>query len=893
MDDRLNRPSPDELLARIQLDEAKSLRGKLKIFLGYAAGVGKTYAMLEAAQRQKSSTDLVVAYVETHGRTETEALLNGLEVIPRKQVEYRGLIIPEMDLDAVIARRPKLALVDELAHTNAPGSRHPKRYQDVEEILAAGIDVYTTLNIQHLESLRDSVAQITSVWVRETVPDSVIDEATEIELVDLPPDDLLQRLQEGKVYIGDQVGQAVSNFFRKGNLSALREFSMRVAADSVDNEVQDYRRMSRTTHGPWQTAEHLLVCITPGRWGNRLLHTTRRLASQLNAIWTAVYVETPGSTNLSAEEQEQLTNLMRQAEKLGADVEVLQGISVSARILEYAYQNNITKIILGKPRDVHLRRLFSGSVANQIVRYSKYIDVYIVSGKGQPMEKRSRAIRQPSFIWWTYLVSLAMVLIATLIGFIFQPSFQLVNIIILYLLCIVVSAVYFGFGPSIATSLLSLLAFDFFFVPPRFTFAVAQLHYLFTFAVLLGVGVVISYLTSRTRIQSEATQLRENETATLYSLSKYLSVSTSLDATLNSVIESAGEKFRQDALVFLPDRQNGNRLKPYSNNAFQPPDENEAAVAAWSYQNQKPAGYGTDTLPYAKALYLPLITANGIIGVLSLWPSEDEERLTIQQDRLVKAFADLAAQALERAQLSEAANSVKILEASQRLQTALLNSISHDLRTPLVSIIGVLTTFQEKSVHLDDTSKMNLVQVACEEAERLNHLITNLLDVSKIEAGALKLNLRLSDIEDVIGAALEHVSSHYSDRKVAVNVDEGLPMVQVDFGLMVQVMINVLDNALKYSRPESTVEVAAVRQDDRVQIAVFDRGIGIPQEDLQRVFDKFYRVQSPDNVTGTGLGLSICKGIVEAHGGTITAENRPGGGTTIRLNLPLSRTTGA
>jgi two-component system sensor histidine kinase KdpD len=892
MDDRLTRPSPDRLLAQLQSDEAKKRRGKLKIFLGYAAGVGKTYAMLEAAQRQKAVTDLVVAYVETHGRTETEALLNGLEVIPRMQVQYRGLIIPEMDLDAVIARRPKLALVDELAHTNAPGSRHPKRYQDVEEILQAGIDVYTTLNIQHLESLRDSVAQITSVWMRETVPDSIIDEATEIELVDLPPDDLLQRLQEGKVYIGDQIGQAVSNFFRKGNLSALREFSMRVAADSVDNQVQDYRT-SHTIRGPWQTTERLLVCITPGRWGNRLLHTTRRLASQLKAVWTAVYVETPGSTNLSAEDQEQLTNLMRQAEKLGAGVEILKGISVSARILEYAYQNNITKIILGKPRDVHLRNLLSRSVANQIVRHSKYIDVYIVSGKGQPLEKSSLTIRQPSLRWWTYLVSLGMVLIATLIGYSFQPMFQPINIIILYLLCIVVAAVYFGFGPSIMASLLSLLAFDFFFIPPYFTFAVSQLHYLFTFAALLGVGVVISYLTSRTRVQSEAAQLRENETATLYSLSKYLSMSTSLDATLDSVIDSAGEKFRQNALVFLPDKQNGNRLKHYSNGNLPAPDENESAVAAWSYQNQKPAGYGTDTLPYAKALYLPLITANGIIGVLALWPYEDEERLTIQQDRLVKAFADLAAMAIERSQLSEAANSVKILEASQKLQTALLNSISHDLRTPLVSIIGVLTSFQEKSVHLDDTAKINLIQVACEEAERLNHLITNLLDVSKIEAGALKMNLRPSDIQDVIGAALEHINSHYSDRKVSVEVPEGLPLVPVDFGLMVQVLINILDNAVKYSRPESTVEVTAARADDHIQITVSDRGIGIPQEDLQRVFDKFYRVQSPDNVTGTGLGLSICKGIVEAHGGTISAENRPGGGTIVRLSLPLSRATGA
>jgi two-component system, OmpR family, sensor histidine kinase KdpD len=886
--ERYSRPSPDELLARIKEEEAQTKRGKLKIFLGYAAGVGKTYTMLEAAHRLQNETDLVVGYVETHGRAETEALLHGLEVLQRKPVQYRGVTVPEMDIDAVLARHPKIALVDELAHTNAPGSRHPKRYLDVEELLEAGIDVYATLNIQHLESLRDSVARITGVWVRETVPDSIIDEASEIELVDLPPDDLLQRLKEGKVYISEQIAQAVSNFFRKGNLTALREFSMRVAADRIDEQVQDYME-SHTITGPWPTGERLLVCLSPGRWGNRIVRTARNLASQLNAAWTAVYVETPGSS-LSDEQQEQLTNLMALAEKLGAKIEILQGLSIARTILEYANKKNITKIVLGKPARVHLRNLLSTSVANQIVRGSKYIDVYIVTGKGEPLEQAILPVRPLPVQWWGYISSLSLVAISTFLGSLVHSFIDPVNISMLYLLTVVISAVYFGLGPSIVASVVGVLAFDFFFVPPFLSFAVSSVQYLFSFAVLLGVAIVVSYLTSRIRRQGELSLDRESETATLYSLSKELSSTLGLEATLKSVIGMARDHFGQNAVVYLPDRANADLLTPITSGQGDSIDENEKAVASWSYQHQKPAGRNTDTLPYAQALYLPLTTANGNVGVLSLRPIEADSPLSVKQERMLKAFADLVATAIERAQLAEAANTAQILDATHKLQNALLNSISHDLRTPLVSIIGVLSSLQEGSVNLDEAAKDSLIQVASEEAARLNRLIANLLEVSKIEAGALKLTSRPSDLQDIVGSSIEQITARYKGRNITIQLQEGLPLIPVDSGLMVQVLVNLLDNAIKYSPQSTSVEVTGRKINDRIEIEISDRGVGIPEQDLVRVFDKFYRVQRPDNVTGTGLGLSICKGIVEAHGGTITAENRPGGGTVIRVRLPLPST---
>jgi two-component system sensor histidine kinase KdpD len=646
------RPSPDELLARIKAEEQQKKQGKLTIFLGYAAGVGKTYAMLEAAQRRKNDIDLVVAYVETHGRVETEALLKGLEIVPRKQLEYHGIKVSEMDLDAVLARRPQLALVDELAHTNAYGSRHPKRYQDIEELLDAGIDVYTTLNMQHVESMRNTVAQITGVWVRETIPDTIVDRAAEIKLVDLPPDELLERLKQGKVYVPEQIAHALNDFFRKGNLTALREITMRVAAEHVDKQVQVYRQ-THAVRGPWPTAEHIMVCIGPGPLGNRLVRNGRTLASQLDAEWFAVYVETPGIIPLSSAQQNRLDATLRMAQRLGAKSMKLQGDSVVPTIIEFANSHNVGKVVVGRPQRSRWLELFRGSVSDRLIRQSENVDVYIVGSKAEPLTQESAPTPQPSQWWWGYLKALALVVVATIIGELLRPYFDPTNLFMLYLISVIISAVYFGFGPSIFVSLLGVVAFDYFFVPPIISFAVADAQYLFTFVALLAVGVVISLLTARVRNQIISARRREAETATLYGLSRDVAASSGLKTTLNVIMENVKETFGGDVVIFLPDPQNSERLMPFSGKSKPDVEDNELAVAVWAFQHQQAAGYGTDTIPDAKARYLPLNTLKGPIGVMAIWFSDSSEPIRIEQFRLLEAFADVAAIGIERAQLTE------------------------------------------------------------------------------------------------------------------------------------------------------------------------------------------------------------------------------------------------
>jgi len=889
MAEKNSRPNPDEVLARIKAEGKQKKRGRLKIFLGYAAGVGKTYTMLDAARQLRKELDLVVAYVETHGRAETEALLEGLEIIPRRQVEYRGVSLTEMDLDAVLARRPQLALVDELAHTNAPDSRHPKRYQDVEELLDAGIDVYTTLNVQHIESLQSMVAQVSGVWVHETVPDTVIDNAAEIDLVDLPPEDLLKRLKEGKVYVPEQIARAATNFFREGNLIALRELSMRTAAQRVDEQMRAHME-TRAVRGPMAAAvERIMVCIRPGPQGNRLVHSAYRLASRLGAEWFAIYVETPDITRLSPDQQDRLMNMLRLAERLGAKTATIQGRSVAEAVTEYASKNNVTKILVGKPVDNGWRRLLGTSVVSQIIRRSEPIDVYLVGdSRATPLKREKAAAKQPSYRWRRYLLGLALVVMSTLLGLALRPHVSPTSIIMIYLLSVVVSALYLGLGPAILVSILGVLAFDFFIIVPYLSFDVAETEYVFTLIVLLIIGIVVSYLMSRVRRQTRVARHREFETATLYALSRNLAATIGLQATIRAIISSVKDTFGRDAVVFLPDFHNKGTLKPHTEGPNLVIDKNEVAAAVWSFEHQKTVGHGTDTLPNAKALYLPLNTARGAVGVMALWVFDAASQLTIEQTRLSEAFADLAAVAIERTQLAEEARNAQILEATERLQTALLNSISHDLRTPLVSIIGVLSSLQEKGMGLDDIARRNLIQVASEEADRLNHLIANLLDVSRIEAGAIRISRQPSDVQEMIGVALEQLNSRSGSRPIKIDMPAELPFVSVDFGLIVQALVNIVDNALKYSSPDSPIDISGRQVAQQVEIAVADRGIGIPPEDLQRVFDKFYRVHRPDNVTGTGLGLSISKGIVEAHGGRIVAENRPGGGTIIRLTLPVA-----
>jgi two-component system sensor histidine kinase KdpD len=653
MAEDLSRPNPDELLARVKAEEEQKKRGKLKVFLGYAPGVGKTYTMLEAARLRKKDTDVVVAFVETHRRAETEALLEGLEVMPRRQVEYRGIKLTEMNLDAVLARHPQLAIVDELAHENVPGSRHPKRYQDIEELLEAGIDVYTTLNIQHIESGRNAVAQITGVWVRESVPDSFIDSATEIEMIDLPPDELLKRLKEGKVYIPEQIVPATESFFRKGNLTALRELTMRTAGKHVDEQTLAYMK----THGiigPWPSAERLLVCVSPSPAGTRVVRNARRLAYQLGAEWYAIYVETPDE-HLSPNQQERLTSTLQMAERMGARVATIQGNSVVNAVTEFAGKNNITKIVVGKSQRNWLQNLFSGSIMNQLIQQSEHFDVYIVGSRGEPAQpERSKAPEKGhSRNWRGYLQGLGLVVLATLIGQLIHGLFAPTTIAMLYLLSVVITAYLWGLGPSILVSVLGVLAFDFFHVPPYLNFRVADTQYVFTFLALLLVGIVISYLALRVRRQTESARRRERETAALYSLGRDLAVSNDLESYIRAIIKRAKETFGHHTIIFLPNVQNKETLKPYAETPNVLVDENELAAAIWAFQHQRIVGHGTDTLPNAKTRYLPLYTTRGTVGVMAISATDTSGELTIEQERLLEAYADLAAVAIESIMLSQ------------------------------------------------------------------------------------------------------------------------------------------------------------------------------------------------------------------------------------------------
>jgi two-component system, OmpR family, sensor histidine kinase KdpD len=646
MSEEYTRPSPDELLARVKAEEEQKKRGRLKIFLGYAPGVGKTFTMLEAARLRKKDTDVVIAVAETHGRAETAALLEGLEVLPRRQVEYRGIKLTEMDIDAVLKRHPQLAVVDELAHENAPGSRHPKRYQDIEELLDAGIDVYTTLNTQHIESGRNAVAQITGVWVRETVPDSFVDSASEIEMVDLPPDELIQRLKEGKVYIPEQIAAATESFFRKGNLTALRELTMRTAGKHVGEQTLAYMK-AHAIPGPWPSAERVLVCVSPGPAGTRLVRNARRLAFQLGAEWSAVYVETPGA-HLSPNQQERLTNSLRMAERMGAKVNTIQGQSVVNAIVEFAGKNNITKIVVDKSRR-NWRNLFGGSVVSQLIRRSEHFDVYVVGSRGEPAspeQARVEGKRQPGN-WMSYVQGFGLVLLATLIGQLMHELFTPTTISMLYILCVVITAYRWGLGPSILVSVLGVAAFDLFHVPPYLTLAVADTQYIFTFLILLGIGVIISYLTLRVRRQTEAAVKRERQTAALFALGRDLAVANDLESYIKAVVKRAGETFGHDAAILLPDPQNKETLKLYADLPKTAIDENELAAAVWAYRHQRPVGHGTDTLPNAKARYLPLVTVRGTVGVISISATDSGDELTIEQERLLEAYADLAAVAIE------------------------------------------------------------------------------------------------------------------------------------------------------------------------------------------------------------------------------------------------------
>jgi two-component system sensor histidine kinase KdpD len=886
-----NRPSPETLLKLAQAEEAEAERakqGKLKIFLGYAAGVGKTYAMLEAARSRKGEgRDVAAGYVESHGRAETDALLAGLEVIPRKEFIYQGVRLTEMDLDAVLARKPQLVLVDELAHSNAPGSRHEKRWQDVEELLAAGIDVFTTVNIQHFESLNDVVAQITGVTVRETLPDHLLDTAFEIRLVDIPPEDLLQRLHEGKIYIAGQAAKAIEKFFRPGNLMALRELSLRRTAARVDDQMRAYME-TQAIAGPWATTERLLVCISGSPYSEKLIRATCRLAEELKAQWYTAYIETPESGKHARENREHVWRDMRLAESLGSQVASVTAPTVTDAILDYALRHNVTKIVMGKPTRPRWRELVNPPVVDRVIRNSGAIDVVVVSFESA--EKPGRQAKQTAqgpFGFRGYAASLMLVAAVSVVCELFRPLLDPTNMVMFYLLAVVVAAVRLSRKQAVVTSFLGVLAFDFFFVPPRFTLAVADTQYLITFIALFTVGVVISTLVAHSRERAEAMRTRELQTASLYYLSRDLAAAADIGAVMKALIRNAEEALNAQLALFLPE---GERLDVMAASDGLTIDAKEQAVADWAFRNRHPAGRGTDTLVSSGLLYLPLQTPASVLAVMGVRLENDVEYRSTESRRLLDAFATQAAMAMERVQFSRQAEQAQILQARENLERALLNSISHDLRTPLSSVTGVLTSLRDEGAHLNDQARRELLDTACGEAERLNRFVANLLDMTRIEAGAVRLNLEPCDVQDLVGCALAVLEPRIGNREVSFKMLPVMPLAPMDLVLMTQVLVNLLENSLKYSPAATVIEIVASTDANRLIIEVADHGPGVPEKDLQRVFDKFYRIPVPEGAGGTGLGLSICKGIVEAHNGTIRAENRPGGGLKIVIHLPLSST---
>ncbi|HET6464877.1 MAG TPA: sensor histidine kinase KdpD [Nitrospiria bacterium] len=879
------RPSPDQLLEQVKKEEERARQGKLIIFFGAAPGVGKTYAMLNAAQEKRAEgVDVVAGIVETHGRSETEALLKDLEVLPRRPIEYRGAILKEFDLDAALARKPALILVDELAHTNAPGSRHKKRWQDVFELLTAGINVYTTLNVQHLESLNDVIAQITRVVVRETLPDSVLDRADEIELVDLPPDELLERLKEGKVYVAELAARAQEHFFRKGNLLALRELTLRQTAERVDEQMQSYRR-GFGVKTVWPAGERILVCIGPNPRSIRLIRAAKRMAAGLHTDWIAVNVEAPSKVRESESDRKQLAEHMRLAESLGAETVTLSGHRTSEEILNYARTCNISKIIIGKPTHPRWKDRLFGSTLDEVVRGSGDIDVYVITG--DTAEPAPQPSAQPAAHPWhkgDWFWSIASVAACTAVSAAMFPYFALADLAMVYLLGIVFTASRTDRGPSLFATLLSVAAFDFFFIPPYYTFAISDVRYLITFGVMLIVGFVISRLTLRVREQANAARLRERRTAALYDLSRELVHERKKDRLCAIAVKHIHEVFSSQVVILMPEREK-NRLLPVDGPGTYAPDQKELGVAQWAFDHRERAGLGTDTLPGAKALYLPLVTSSRTVGVLGALPNPSMDGFDQEQIHALESFANQTAMALERALLAREAHRALLKAETEALRNTLLSSVSHDLRTPLAAITGASTTLLDRGLTLDPHSQQELTQTIFEEAEHLNQMIRNVLDMTRLESGAITVKKEWLSIEEIVGAVLNRLSARLKDHPLATRLPKDLPMVPFDPLLIEQVLMNLLDNALKYTPKGTPLELSAAVMGDRVSVELADRGPGIPPGAEERIFDKFER--SPGAGGGIGLGLTICRAIVTAHGGRIWAENRPGGGAVFRFTLPL------
>ncbi|KVH46495.1 sensor histidine kinase [Burkholderia diffusa] len=909
----MNRPDPDQLLDKLQRDEEKQRRGQLKIFFGASAGVGKTYAMLQAArQRRQEGVDVVVGIVETHGRNETAALLDGLDVLPLARIDHRGRTLAEFDLDGALARAPQLILVDELAHSNVQGARHLKRWQDVYELLDAGIDVYTTVNVQHLESLNDVVGAITGIRVWETVPDRVFDAADEVTLVDLPAEELLARMRDGKVYLAQQAERAVRNFFRKGNLIALRELALRRTADRVDAQMREYRA-DRSIQRIWQARERLLVCVGPGPEAPTLVRAAARLAASLKADWIAVYVETPRLQRLPDAQRQRTLDALKLAAELGAETATLAGDDAVAALIGYAKVRNVSKLVAGGSPKVGLMRRFARPFGEKLAERAGDVDLMLIRAsasdevRAAPLDARARDWRDAFAQFGMrrspprhYLYAAAICAAITGVASIVSERLDLTNLVMLYLLGVVFSAVRLGRGPGVLQSFLSVAAFDFFFVPPRMSFSVSDTQYLLTFFGMLLTSLVISHLTSTLTRQASIAQRRERRTGAIYAMARELGAALTTEQIVEIGSRHVGEVFRARVAFLLPDSADQVRQK------IEEPDaavtltgaDLDSDVGQWVYDQQKPAGRGTDTLPATAALYLPLKAPMRTRGVLAVASRDPRELEVPEQLRMLDAFAAQIALALERVHYVEIARDALVNMESERLRNSLLSAISHDLRTPLTTIVGFSSMLANGRAAARDGDAAaaerfaqregELVDAIHDEALRMTGIVTNLLDMARLQAGSLQLKRQWSLLEETVGAALAACKRVLARHPARVSLPTDLPLLQMDAVLMERLFTNLFENAAKYTPPDTSIEIGAERVTDDgqpfVRVHVDDHGPGLPAGMETRIFDKFTRGEKESATPGIGLGLAICRAIVEAHGGKIGALNR---------TAPDGRVTGA
>ncbi|MES2295463.1 MAG: two-component system sensor histidine kinase KdpD [Pseudomonadota bacterium] len=886
------RPDPDLLLAHVQAQERKAARGKLRIYFGASAGVGKTYAMLAAARvLQAAGAPVLVGVIETHGRADTAAMLEGLDLLPLKSIAYRDKTLFEFDIDAALERRPPLILMDELAHTNAPGSRHPKRWQDVDELLDAGIDVLTTVNVQHLESLNDVVGGITGIRVGETVPDTVFDEADEVVLVDIPADELLARLKQGKVYKEQQAERASKNFFRKGNLIALRELALRRTADRVEDDVRAYR-VEKSIAAIWKTGAAVLACIGPRPGNEHVVRSSARLAGQLGAQWHAIYVETPRLRRLSPGQREQILKTLKLAENLGATTAVLSGSDIALTVVEYARSHNLSKIALGRDnstwswRPAHIKRL---------ARCAPDIDLLEVGVPGNEGETIRPALapdadseapeglaRRRFFAYAVAaLASIATAALATPL----LVYLDLANIAMLFLLVVLLVAVRFGRGPSVLATCVSVACFDYFFVPPRFTFVISDLQYLITFGVMLAVGLITGHLTSDLRFQARVASHREGRWRALYEFARELSGALMSDQIFETTRVFVQRAFRARATLLVPDDE-GHLLFPESTLDDAGRKAIDLGIAQWAFDHAQSAGLGTDTLPASPIFYLPLVAPMRTRGVLAIEPDQRRWILIPEQRQQLDTFAALAAIALERVHYIEVAQSALVNMESERLRNSLLAALSHDLRTPLTSLVGISESLARSKPALAP-AQLAMATALHEEALRMSAMVANLLDMARIQSGEVKLDLQWHALEEVVGGALRASDLQLKEHVVSTELAYDLPLVRFDALLIERVLCNLLENAAKYTPPGSHIGIVARPHGAWMNVLVYDNGPGLPQGREEAVFEKFTRGERESAKPGVGLGLAICRAIVEAHGGKIEAAPSPEGGAGVVFALPL------